>query len=107
MFSLGKLLKTTTTSSIKNDSKFNNVIFESFFIIQQASLLNAQNKRRRREQEMADREQLLSRRFGHDHTAINVDFLGQEQASLQNSHRNVDEMLHTGTFSFKYLVVYD
>ncbi|CAK1599861.1 unnamed protein product [Parnassius mnemosyne] len=63
----------------------------------QASLQNAQNKRRRREQELADREQLLSRRFGHDHTAINVDFLAQEQVSLQNSHQNVDEMLHTGS----------
>ncbi|CAH2099872.1 unnamed protein product [Euphydryas editha] len=63
----------------------------------QASLINAQNKRRRREQEKAEREQLLSRRFGHDHTAITVDYLAQEQNSLQNSHRNVDEMLHTGS----------
>ncbi|XP_061382840.1 probable Golgi SNAP receptor complex member 2 [Danaus plexippus] len=63
----------------------------------QASLTNARNKRYRREQEKAEREQLLSRRFGHDHTEINVDYLGQEQSSLQNSHRNVDEMLHTGT----------
>ncbi|KAG6458645.1 hypothetical protein O3G_MSEX010986 [Manduca sexta] len=66
----------------------------------QASLIHAQNKRRKREQEQADREQLLSRRFGHDHTAINVDYLSQEQLSLQNSHRNVDEMLHTGNRSF-------
>ncbi|KAJ0181206.1 hypothetical protein K1T71_003291 [Dendrolimus kikuchii] len=63
----------------------------------QASLNNAQNKRRRREQELIDREQLLSRRFGHDHTAITVDYLAQEQVSLQNSHRNVDDMLHTGS----------
>ncbi|CAG9782993.1 unnamed protein product [Diatraea saccharalis] len=63
----------------------------------QASLTNAQNKRQRREQERADREQLLSRRFGHDHTAITVDYLAQEQTSLVNSHRNVDEMLHTGS----------
>lgn len=63
----------------------------------QASLTNAQNKRRRREQELSEREQLLNRRFGHDHTAINVDYLAQEQVSLQNSHRNVDEMLHTGS----------
>ncbi|CAH2990086.1 unnamed protein product [Chilo suppressalis] len=63
----------------------------------QASLTNAQNKRQRREQERADREQLLSRRFGHDHTAITVDYLAQEQNSLVNSHRNVDEMLHTGS----------
>ncbi|XP_028159493.1 probable Golgi SNAP receptor complex member 2 [Ostrinia furnacalis] len=63
----------------------------------QASLVNAQNKRRRREQELADREQLLSRRFGHDHTAITVDYMAQEQTSLVNSHRNVDEMLHTGS----------
>ncbi|XP_049887366.1 probable Golgi SNAP receptor complex member 2 [Pectinophora gossypiella] len=65
----------------------------------QASLNNAQNKRRRREQELSEREQLLSRRFGpgSDHTAITVDYLAQEQNSLQNSHRNVDEMLHTGS----------
>ncbi|CAH0600470.1 unnamed protein product [Chrysodeixis includens] len=63
----------------------------------QASLAAAQNKRQRREQELKDREQLLSRRFGHDHTSINVDYLGQEQVSLQNSHRNVDEMIHTGS----------
>ncbi|KAJ2946386.1 hypothetical protein O0L34_g12430 [Tuta absoluta] len=65
----------------------------------QASLTNAQNKRMRREQEMKEREQLLSRRFGpgNDHTSINVDYLAQEQNSLQNSHRNVDDMLHTGT----------
>lgn len=71
-------------------------MFEVIFIYLQASLNNAQNKRRRREQEKAEREQLLSRRFGHDHTAITVDYLAQEQNSLHNSHRNVDEMLHTG-----------
>ncbi|XP_050673308.1 probable Golgi SNAP receptor complex member 2 [Leptidea sinapis] len=63
----------------------------------QASLTNAQNKRRRREQEKEEREQLLSRRFGNDHTAITVDYMAQESVSLQNSHRNVDEMLHTGS----------
>ncbi|CAK1548525.1 unnamed protein product [Leptosia nina] len=63
----------------------------------QASLINAQNKRRRREQEKSEREQLLSRRFGNDHMAITVDYTAQENASLQNSHRNVDEMIHTGS----------
>ncbi|XP_045760823.1 probable Golgi SNAP receptor complex member 2 [Maniola jurtina] len=63
----------------------------------QASLNNASNKRRRREQEKVEREQLLSRRFGHDHTEITVDYLAQEQNSLQNSHRNVDDMIHTGS----------
>ncbi|XP_038208518.1 probable Golgi SNAP receptor complex member 2 [Zerene cesonia] len=63
----------------------------------QASLINAQNKRRRREQERTERDQLLSRRFGNDHMAITVDYMAQENASLQNSHRNVDEMLHTGS----------
>lgn len=66
--------------------------------LSQASLSSAQSKRIKREQELRDREQLLSRRFGHDHTAINVDYLAQEQMSLQNSHRNVDEMLHTGKY---------
>ncbi|KAM3966588.1 golgi SNAP receptor complex member 2 [Aphomia sociella] len=63
----------------------------------QASLTNSQNKRLRREQERMDREQLLNRRFGHDHTEITVDYLAQEHNSLQNSHRNVDEMIHTGS----------
>ncbi|XP_059049291.1 probable Golgi SNAP receptor complex member 2 [Achroia grisella] len=63
----------------------------------QASLTNSQSKRMRREQERLDREQLLNRRFGHDHTEITVDYLAQEQNSLQNSHRNVDEMIHTGS----------
>ncbi|XP_034841141.1 probable Golgi SNAP receptor complex member 2 [Maniola hyperantus] len=63
----------------------------------QASLNNASNKRRRREQEKVEREQLLSRRFGHDHTEITVDYLAQEQNSLHNSHRNVDDMIHTGS----------
>lgn len=63
----------------------------------QASLTNSQSKRRRREQERSDREQLLSRRFGHDHTAVTVDYLAQEQNSLANSHRNVDDMIHTGS----------
>lgn len=69
-------------------------------ITPQASLINAQNKRQKREQELAEREQLLNRRFGHDHTEINVDYLAQEQASLQNSHRHVDDMLHTGTINW-------
>ncbi|XP_026764134.1 probable Golgi SNAP receptor complex member 2 [Galleria mellonella] len=63
----------------------------------QASLTNSQSKRIRREQERLDREQLLNRRFGHDHTEITVDYLSQERNSLQNSHRNVDEMIHTGS----------
>lgn len=76
----------------------------NIFLFQQASLLNAQNKRRRRQQEQEDREQLLSRRFGHDHTAINVDFLGQEHNSLQSSHQHVDEMLHTGVYYLTYIM---
>ncbi|VVC94195.1 unnamed protein product [Leptidea sinapis] len=47
----------------------------------QASLTNAQNKRRRREQEKEEREQLLSRRFGNDHTAITVDYMAQESVA--------------------------
>lgn len=65
----------------------------------QASLQSYQSRRRKREQDLADREQLLNRRFrpGHDHTEITVDYAAQESMSLQNSHRNVDEMLHTGS----------
>lgn len=80
---------------VTRNNKTISFIFQPFSF--QASLNNAQNRRRRREQELAEREQLLSRRFGpgHDHT-VTVDFLAQEQQSLHSSHRNVDEMLHTG-----------
>ena len=72
----------------------------------QASLSTARSKRLRREQEKDEREQLLNRRFGHDHTAITVDYLAQEQNSLQNSHRNVDEMLHTGWLLYSNVIIY-
>ncbi|GBP78270.1 Golgi SNAP receptor complex member 2 [Eumeta japonica] len=63
----------------------------------QAALTNYQRRRLQREREREERENLLSRRFGNDHTAITVDYTAQEKLSLENSHRNVDEMLHTGS----------
>lgn len=64
----------------------------------QAALVASKQKRARREAALSEREQLLSRRFtaNPDVTAINIDYSVQHQNSLQNSHRGVDEMLHTG-----------
>lgn len=64
----------------------------------QAALASSRQKRARKEAALTEREQLLSRRFAPnpDVTAINIDYSVQHQNSLQNSHRGVDEMLHTG-----------
>lgn len=64
----------------------------------QAALAASQQKRKRKEAQANEREQLLSRRFAPnpDLTTINIDYAIQHQTSLQNSHRGIDEMLHTG-----------
>ena len=64
----------------------------------QAALAASQQKRARREAAASEREQLLSRRFAPnpDLTTINIDYAIQHQNSLQNSHKGIDEMLHTG-----------
>lgn len=71
----------------------------------QAALASAVQKRLRKEAALNEREQLLSRRFAPnpDITAINIDYALQHQSSLQNSHKGVDEMLHTGTNALESL----
>lgn len=64
----------------------------------QAAIQNYQTKRQRREQEVAEREQLLSRRFSpNSETAIDLDYSLQQHNSLQNAHQGVDDMLYTGS----------
>lgn len=64
----------------------------------QAALEALKQKRARKEAAANERELLLSRRFAPnpDVTAINIDHGIQHQSSLQNAHKGVDEMLHTG-----------
>lgn len=71
----------------------------------QAALAAHQQKRARKEAATREREELLSRRFAPnpDITAINIDYALQHQNSLQNAHRGVDEMLHTGANALESL----
>lgn len=71
----------------------------------QAALTAYQQKRLRKEAASREREELLNRRFAPnpDVTAINIDYAIQHQNSLQNAHRGVDEMLHTGANALESL----
>jgi Golgi SNAP receptor complex protein 2 len=71
----------------------------------QAALAASRQKRARREAAACEREQLLNRRFAPnpDLTTINIDYALQQQNSLQNSHRGIDEMLHTGANALESL----
>lgn len=71
----------------------------------QAALASYQQKRLRKEAASREREELLNRRFAPnpDVTAINIDYSIQHQNSLQNAHRGVDEMLHTGVNALESL----
>ncbi|CAH1133930.1 unnamed protein product [Ceutorhynchus assimilis] len=71
----------------------------------QAALEAAQQRRLRRETAVTEREQLLNRRFAPnpDITAINMDYSLQQQNSLHNVHRGVDEMLYTGANTLESL----
>lgn len=71
----------------------------------QAALMACQQKRLRKEAASREREELLNRKFAPnpDVTAINIDYAIQHQNSLQNAHRGVDEMLHTGANSLESL----
>ncbi|KAJ8965191.1 hypothetical protein NQ317_008729 [Molorchus minor] len=59
----------------------------------QAALEVSRQKRARREAAANEREQLLNRRFtpNPDVTAINIDYAIQQQNSLQNANKGVDE----------------
>uniref|UniRef100_A0A0K8TS74 Putative golgi snap receptor complex member 2-like protein n=1 Tax=Tabanus bromius TaxID=304241 RepID=A0A0K8TS74_TABBR len=57
-----------------------------------------QQKKQKRELEISEREQLLNRRFAaNSETAIEIDYSLQHHNSLNNAHKGVDEMIHTGS----------
>lgn len=64
----------------------------------EASLRNVQHRRQAREQEMRDREELLSKTFSANDrdTSILIDQALQQHTSLQNAHRSVDELIGSG-----------
>ncbi|XP_049281179.1 probable Golgi SNAP receptor complex member 2 [Anopheles funestus] len=64
----------------------------------QAALKLYQDKKQRRETEMAERENLLNKRFtANSETSIDIDYSLQHHNSMQNAHRGVDEMIWTGS----------
>ncbi|XP_013787596.1 Golgi SNAP receptor complex member 2-like [Limulus polyphemus] len=65
----------------------------------QAALRNLQHRRYVRERELKEREQLLSRKFtpNDQDTSIYIDQALQQNTSLQNAHRGMDELLGTGS----------
>uniref|UniRef100_A0A182R5X2 Golgi SNAP receptor complex member 2 n=1 Tax=Anopheles funestus TaxID=62324 RepID=A0A182R5X2_ANOFN len=64
----------------------------------QAALKLYQDKKQRRETEMAERENLLNKRFtANTETSIDIDYSLQHHNSMQNAHRGVDEMIWTGS----------
>lgn len=71
----------------------------------QVALAASQQKRLRKELAATEREQLLSRRFAPnpEMTTINLDYAVQHQNSMQNAHKGVDEMLHTGANTLESL----
>lgn len=64
----------------------------------QAALKLYQDKKARKELELAERENLLNKRFtANSETSIDIDYSLQHHNSMQNAHRGVDEMLWTGS----------
>lgn len=56
-----------------------------------------QQKQQRRQLEIAEREQLLNKRFtSNTETMINIDYSIQHNNSMNNAHQGVDEMIQTG-----------
>uniref|UniRef100_A0A182K4T4 Golgi SNAP receptor complex member 2 n=1 Tax=Anopheles christyi TaxID=43041 RepID=A0A182K4T4_9DIPT len=63
-----------------------------------AALKMYQDKKQRRETEMAERENLLNKRFtANTETSIDIDYSLQHHNSMQNANRGVDEMIWTGS----------
>eukprot|EP00057_Strongylocentrotus_purpuratus_P034346 XP_794856.3 PREDICTED: Golgi SNAP receptor complex member 2-like [Strongylocentrotus purpuratus] len=64
-----------------------------------AALRQIQHRRYQREQEDKDREDLLTRRFtaNDDNTSIMIDHELQHNTSLHNSHREMDNLLASGS----------
>lgn len=65
----------------------------------QASLRSVQHRRLTKEQELQDREELLSRKFTtNDHdTSILIDHSLQHNSQLKTSHREMDDLLGSGS----------
>ncbi|XP_073843461.1 golgi SNAP receptor complex member 2 [Musca autumnalis] len=65
----------------------------------QSSLQLYREKRQRRQQEISEREQLLSHRFtaNNTETCLDLDYELQHNQQLGNAHQGVDEMLSTGS----------
>ncbi|XP_065360401.1 probable Golgi SNAP receptor complex member 2 [Calliphora vicina] len=64
----------------------------------QSSLQMFREKRHRKQQELSEREQLLSHRFAPntDETCLDIDYALQHNTQLGNAHRGVDDMISTG-----------
>ncbi|KAF8768181.1 Golgi SNAP receptor complex member 2-like [Argiope bruennichi] len=64
----------------------------------QTSLQNAIHRRMLREQEMREREELLSKKFStnEENTTIMIDHSLQHNTSLQNANRGMDDLLGSG-----------
>ncbi|XP_035233039.1 Golgi SNAP receptor complex member 2-like [Stegodyphus dumicola] len=65
----------------------------------QTSLQNAIHRRMLREQEIREREELLAKKFtaNPQNTAIMIDHSLQHNASLQNAHHGIDELIGSGS----------
>ena len=63
------------------------------------SLQNVIHRRMLREQEIREREELLSKKFSanEQNTAIMIDHALQHNTSLQNAHRGMDDLLGSGS----------
>lgn len=63
------------------------------------SLQNVIHRRMLREQEIREREELLTKKFSanEQNTAIMIDHALQHNTSLQNAHRGMDELLGSGS----------
>lgn len=65
----------------------------------QSAMRNLQHKRYQREEEEREREALLSRKFAPNDpdTSIMIDAALQQNQRLHNSHRNMDDLISSGT----------
>ncbi|XP_075159818.1 golgi SNAP receptor complex member 2 [Haematobia irritans] len=72
----------------------------------QSSLQMYREKRQRKQQEISEREQLLSHRFtaNNTETCLDLDYALQHNQQLGNAHQGVDEMISTGSNILSSLV---
>lgn len=64
----------------------------------QSSLQIYKEKRQKKQNEISEREQLLSHRFApnNSETCLDIDYALQHNTQLGNAHRGVDDMIATG-----------